>query len=94
MGEFFEVLMIVSFGASWPFNVLKSYRAGTAKGKSLAFLVIIFFGYLFGITGKFLTGNINYVLIFYVINTIMVGADILLYFRNLRYDREEEAQRG
>ena len=94
MGEFFEVLMIVSFGASWPFNVAKSYRAKTAKGKSLAFLVIIFFGYLFGIAGKFLTENINYVLIFYVINTLMVGADILLYFRNLRYDREGETQRG
>lgn len=32
--ELFEILMLVSFGASWPFNVIKSYRVRTAKGKS------------------------------------------------------------
>ena len=40
MAEILEVIMIVSFGASWPLNVLKSYRARTAKGKSLAFLIL------------------------------------------------------
>ena len=38
MPEFLEVVMIVSFGASWPLNVIKSYKARTTKGKSLAFL--------------------------------------------------------
>ena len=27
MSELFEIFMIVCFGASWPLNVLKSYRA-------------------------------------------------------------------
>lgn len=43
MAEILEVIMIVSFGASWPLNVIKSYKARTTKGKSLAFLCLIFF---------------------------------------------------
>lgn len=52
MAEFLEILMIVSFGASWPMNVVKSYKTRTTKGKSLAFLCLIFFGYIAGITSK------------------------------------------
>ena len=54
MSEILEVVMIVSFGASWPMNVMKSWKARTTKGKSLAFLCLILFGYAAGITGKFL----------------------------------------
>ena len=32
MSEFLEIVMIVSFGASWPLNVLKSYKARRLKG--------------------------------------------------------------
>ena len=38
MSEILEIIMILCFGASWPFNVYKSYRARTAKGKSLLFV--------------------------------------------------------
>ena len=54
MAEILEVMMIVSFGASWPLNVIKSYKARTTKGKSLAFLCLIFFGYVAGIISKLL----------------------------------------
>ena len=54
MAEILEVIMIVSFGASWPLNVIKSYKARTTKGKSLAFLCLIFFGYIAGIISKLL----------------------------------------
>ena len=47
MPEILEIIMILCFGASWPFNVAKSYRARTAKGKSLLFLILIEVGYLF-----------------------------------------------
>ena len=33
MPELFEILMIISFGISWPINVYKSYKARTTKGK-------------------------------------------------------------
>lgn len=53
MSELLEIIMIVSFGASWPMNIIKSYKARTTKGKSLAFLCLIFFGYIAGIASKF-----------------------------------------
>ena len=52
MAEILEVLMVLSFGASWPFNVIKSYKARTTRGKSLLFLCLIFFGYIVGIASK------------------------------------------
>ena len=94
MAEILEVVMIVSFGASWPLNLLKSYKARTTKGKSLAFLLLIFFGYVAGIISKLVNeaymANIGqkwYVLFFYALNFIMVGADLLMYVRNKRLDR-------
>ncbi|MBO4433135.1 MAG: hypothetical protein J5852_06360 [Clostridia bacterium] len=96
MAEIFEVVMIVSFGASWPMNVIKSYRSRTAKGKSLAFLFLIFFGYMAGIASKLINksymdqiGAKWYVLVFYVLNLIMVGTDLILYFRNRNIDKRE-----
>ena len=53
MAEIFEIIMVLCFGASWPFNVMKSYKARTTKGKSLLFLCLIFFGYIAGIASKF-----------------------------------------
>ena len=95
MAEILEIIMIVSFGASWPLNVIKSYKARTAKGKSIAFLLLIFFGYIAGIASKFVNPAYMaafsekwYVLFFYVLNFIMVGADIIMYFRNLKLDKE------
>ena len=95
MAEILEILMIVSFGASWPLNVIKSYKARTTKGKSIAFLCLIFFGYIAGITSKLVNeaymadfANKWYVLFFYVLNFLMVGADICLYIRNLKLDKE------
>ena len=97
MAELLEIIMIVSFGASWPLNVIKSYKARTTKGKSIAFLCLIFFGYIAGITSKLVNAeymanfaNKWYVLFFYVLNFLMVGADIVMYIRNLKLDKERE----
>ncbi len=97
MAEFFEILMIVSFGASWPLNVMKSWKARTAKGKSLPFLLLILFGYVAGIISKFVNeaymaqiGEKWYVLFFYVLNFIMVATDLCLYFRNRKLDAAAE----
>ncbi len=88
MTEIFEILMIVSFGCSWPLNAIKSYKARTTKGKSLGFLLLIFTGYIFGITSKLLMDSFKwYVMFFYVLNFVMVGIDLLLYIRNYRLDK-------
>ena len=97
MAEILEIIMIVSFGASWPLNVMKSYKARTAKGKSLGFLLLILFGYVAGITSKFMNpeymahfGEKWYVLFFYLLNFIMVFADLCLYIRNKHFDKTKE----
>ena len=90
--EVMEVVMILCFGASWPFNVMKSYRTRSTKGKSLSFLVLIFTGYLCGIIGKLTAPNLNgFVLFFYVLNMCMVGVDIALYARNRRLEKAQGA---
>lgn len=97
MAELLEIIMIVSFGASWPMNVMKSWKARTAKGKSIGFLSLILFGYVAGIISKLVNetymasfGDKWYVLFFYVLNFVMVSADFILYFRNKRLDKEAE----
>ena len=47
--EIFEVTMILCFGASWPINARKAWKARTAKGKSPAFLCLILTGYVAGV---------------------------------------------
>ena len=94
MSEIFEIIMILSFGASWPMNVMKSYKARSTRGKSLGFLLLISFGYVAGIISKFLNeaymasfASKWYVLFFYVLNLCMVCVDLLLYVRNYKLDK-------
>lgn len=87
LSELLEVAMVLSFGAAWPASIVKSLRSRTAKGKSIAFLLIIAFGYLCGIGSKFATGRVSYVVLFYIINLAAVCIDTALYFRNRRLDR-------
>ena len=49
MAQVFEMIMLICFGLSWPFNITKSVRSRTAKGKSLWFEVCIIVGYLCGL---------------------------------------------
>lgn len=95
MAEFLEVAMIVSFGISWPLNAVKAYRARSAKGTSIVFLMLIFFGYICGIASKFLSEAYMasfsekwYVLVFYFINLITVSVNIFIYVRNYRLDKK------
>ena len=97
MTELLEIIMLISFGASWPLNVLKSYKARTTKGKSIAFLLLIVTGYVAGISSKLTNQNYMneigekwYVLFFYVLNLCMVLADVFMYARNKRLDRKAE----
>ena len=84
--------MVICFGLSWPMSVYKSYRSRTAKGKSLFFEIFILLGYISGIIGKLISGNITYVFIFYIINVVMVSADLILYARNRALDRAKEKE--
>lgn len=91
----FEALMLLCFGAAWPVNIYKSIKTASAKGKSPFFLVIVILGYIFGITNKLLYSR-DIVMYLYILNLLMVSADLLLYFRNRSLDkkRREEVGRG
>lgn len=94
MSEILETVMIVCFGLSWPMNVIKSYKARTTKGKSLAFLFFILIGYIAGIISKFMNEAYMasfdtkwYVLIFYILNMLMICTDLILYARNKKLEK-------
>ena len=86
MGSILETIMLVCFGLSWPLNLIKSFKAKTAKGTSLPFILLIIIGYIAGITAKIVNNQINYVLIAYLINLAIVSLNIIVYFRNTALD--------
>ena len=90
MAEVFEAAMVICFGISWPVSILKSFRSGTNKGKSIVFIIFILLGYACGILSKIFYGKMTYVFIFYVLNFRMVTIDFALYFRNARLDKLRE----
>ena len=92
MALVFETIMLLCFGASWPFNIAKSLRSRTAKGKSIYFELCIIVGYLSGVIGKLVSGNITYVLAVYVLDICMVSIDLALTLRNRRLDRQRELE--
>ena len=88
MGSILETIMLVCFGFSWPLNVIKAYRAKSAKGTSLPFILLIITGYIAGISAKIISGQINYVLIAYIFNLAIVSLNVIVYFRNVSLDKK------
>ncbi|MCX7881751.1 MAG: hypothetical protein N2314_00815 [Brevinematales bacterium] len=84
----FEVLMLLCFGAAWPFSLYRSYTSRSTAGKSVTFLWVVWLGYIFGIINKFVRG-LDYALAFYILNLAMVSMDIGLYYRNQSLQKEE-----
>ncbi|MCH1982036.1 hypothetical protein MCG98_05600 [Ruminococcus sp. OA3] len=89
-----EIGMLILFGASWPFNIIKSWKSQTTKGKSIAFEFIVITGYMLGFVGKIVscyrTGNLAYSAWFYIADIVMVAIDIGIYFRNRKTDQRLE----
>ena len=73
----FEAVMLLCFGASWPFAVMKTYRTKAVKGKSRLFLFLVILGYIAGIINKILN-SMDIVFWMYVINLLLVSADFIL----------------
>ncbi len=82
MKEIFEFIMLACFGLSWPISVYKSITSKSTQGKSIVFIFAIIIGYVSGIIGKIISGQINYVLALYCLNLIIVSIDLILYFIN------------
>ena len=91
LGHLFEAAMLVCFGFSWPLNVVKAYKARTAKGTSLAFIILIITGYVAGIAAKFVNHQLNYVLAVYFLNLAIVLTNVFVYIRNVRLDNKKQS---
>jgi len=76
----FEIGMLVCFGASWPFQVYKTWKTKSVQGKSLVFLWLVYLGYLSGIVHKLLFSR-DFVIALYALNAALVLADLLLSYR-------------
>ena len=89
---FFETLMLIGFGCSWPFNIAKSIKSKTTLGKSVYFEIIVIISYLFGVTAKLMiyndTGVLQYSFWFYIVDILLVLTDVCLYFRNRKIDKK------
>lgn len=79
----FEAVMLICFGASWPVSIAKTLRTKVVAGKSPLFMIIIFVGYLSGVTHKILY-SMDWLVWLYVLNMVMVSIDLSLY---LHYSR-------
>ena len=87
IAELMETAMILCFGISWPLSIIRMYKSWSTGGKSILFSSFILLGYLCGTCGKIVSHNYNLAFVFYIINTVMVTADILLWIRNRRYEK-------
>lgn len=85
----YEAIMLICFGAAWPFNIYKSIKTKSAIGKSFPFLLVLLTGYIFGIIHKIMYSQ-DIVMGLYILNFIMVSIDSLLYFRNKQLDKKNE----
>ena len=86
--DILETVMLVCFGLSWPISVIKNIKARSAKNMSLRFTLLIIAGYIAGISAKIISGTFNYVLAVYFINLIAVSCNVVVYFRNKKFDKQ------
>ena len=85
----FEAIMLLCFGAAWPFSIARSIKSKSTQGKSLLFLLVLILGYLAAIINKLLNDN-DMVVYLYILNLCMVSLDACLWIRNKR--RETRAK--
>ncbi|ADY56832.1 hypothetical protein Sgly_2550 [Syntrophobotulus glycolicus DSM 8271] len=88
----FEIIMLVCFGAAWPFSIYKAYTSRSIKGKSASFLIVILIGYAAGILNK-IYYRYDEVVYLYLLNFIMVSTDLLIYFRNRWLNGKEDPRK-
>ena len=76
----FEAIMMLCFGASWPFQVAKTYKIKNVEGKSILFLWLVMIGYISGMVHKILN-NYDWVIYLYALNLLLVATDTFFYYR-------------
>jgi hypothetical protein len=82
-GGVFEMLMLLCFGASWPFSIYRIWKVKQCLGKSLVFVVVVLVGYCSGIVWRSVF-EYNWRVFLYALNATMVSVDLAL---SLKYHR-------
>lgn len=85
--SFFEAIMLICFGVSWPVSIAKSLRTKVVSGKSPLFMEIVWIGYLGGIIHKVLYSP-DWIILLYAFNMIMVTINIALYYKYVPRERQ------
>ncbi|MFC1548823.1 hypothetical protein ACFL5E_02570 [Candidatus Omnitrophota bacterium] len=75
--DIFEVIMLVCFGASWPFSIYRMLKTKNSDGKSIQFIVLILTGYIAGLLFEYF-GERNAVMFLYLFNLCMISTDLVL----------------
>ncbi len=79
--DVFEAVMLICFGASWPFQILKTVRVKNPTGKSFLFETLVIIGYVAGSCSRLISGEIGFVLLLYFLDLGMVLTDLSLSIR-------------
>ena len=85
----FEIIMLICFGAAWPFSIFRSWKSHSTKGKSLLFMIIVMCGYIAGVLHKLVFDH-DLVIYLYGLNFLMVAVDVSLYLRNRAGEKKSE----
>lgn len=102
MGKFINeictAVMLLAFGASWPFNIMKLWKARSTKNVSLPFYLLIWSGYVIGMIGRCFRiadsapTELDWAfwLAFgvYIIDIAMLTVALCVYFRNKMIEKK------
>ena len=78
MTHILEAAMLVCFGFSWPFAIVKTVRAKNPAGKSYLFAAFVIAGYIAGSTARFMRDGVDAVFCLYIFDMLMVITDTAL----------------
>ncbi len=87
LAEFLEFAMLFAFGFSWPFAIVKTFRAKRVDGKSPHFMMIVIVGYLCGVAAHLVEGTKLWLCFVYLADIALVSIDLALYFHYARRNR-------
>ena len=87
LAELLEFSMLFAFGLSWPFAIVRTYRAKRVDGKSPQFMCIVIFGYLCGVAAHVVEGTKLWLCAVYLTDIALVATDLALYFHYARKNR-------
>lgn len=80
LSQILEFAMLFAFGSSWPFAIVRTYRAKRVDGKSPAFMIIVLVGYACGIAAHLVEGTKLWLCWIYLVDMALVSTDLTLYF--------------